>query len=121
MPANLALVLIALSFVTSTNGDEAPFEPALDRKDRDAGHHYGPRCCAAGHEAPSPRWVDYHVGDLDARRLTWTLGRDLTREPVPPSGPVNAVAKGHLEVDGRECTAWKRNMTLHELRPAAPR
>lgn len=74
---------------------------------------------AAGYSGPSPQWVDYYFGNLDARRVTWTLGRDLVVEPPQQGGPVNAVAKGYVEVDGKEFAGWERKMTYRELTPTA--
>lgn len=70
---------------------------------------------ASGYEGPSTAWVEYYFGNLDARRVAWTMGRDLTLEPPQQGGPVNAVAKGYVEVDGKEFTGWERKMTYREL------
>jgi hypothetical protein len=70
---------------------------------------------ASGYDGPSPKWVDYYFGNLDARRVTWSLGRDLVLEPKQDAGPVNAVPKGYVEVDGKEFAGWQRTMTYREL------
>jgi transglutaminase-like putative cysteine protease len=70
---------------------------------------------ATGYDGPSAQWVDYYFGNLDARRVTWTTGRDLTLEPPQQAGPVNAVAKGYVEVDGKEFAGFERKMTYREL------
>lgn len=71
---------------------------------------------AAGYSGPDPRFVDYYFGNLDSRRVTWTEGRDLQLEPPQRGGPVNAVAKGYVEIDGREFTGFQRKMTYREVR-----
>ena len=70
---------------------------------------------AASYSGPSPRWVDFYFGNLDARRVTWTQGRDLTLSPPQAGGPVNAVPKGYVEIDGAENGKWTRKMTFREL------
>lgn len=69
---------------------------------------------ADGYQGPSPAMVDYYFGNLDARRVTWTLGRDLTFDPKQSAGPVNMNAKGYVEVDGKEAK-FDRKMTFHEI------
>lgn len=71
---------------------------------------------AAGYSGPDRAWVDYYFGNLDARRVTWTMGRDLVLEPRQAGGPVNANAKGYVEVDGAEFTGWERKMTFREVK-----
>jgi len=71
---------------------------------------------AAGYSGPDQAWVDYYFGNLDARRVTWTMGRDLVLEPRQAGGPVNANAKGYVEVDGVEFTGWERKMTFREVK-----
>lgn len=71
---------------------------------------------AAGYSGPDQAWVDYYFGNLDARRVTWTMGRDLALEPRQAGGPVNANAKGYVEVDGKEFTGWERKMTFREVK-----
>jgi transglutaminase-like putative cysteine protease len=67
---------------------------------------------ANGYEGPSKDWVDYYFGNLDARRVTWTMGRDLTLAPPQQAGPVNANAKGYVEIDGKEFAGFERKMTF---------
>ncbi len=50
--------------------------------------------------------------------MTWTLGRDLILEPRQADGPVNALPKAYVEVDGRpvpEEEGWTRKLTYREL------
>lgn len=71
---------------------------------------------ATGYAGPDPAWVDYYFGNLEARRVTWSLGRDLTLEPRQSAGPVNAIPKGYVEIDGKELTGWERKMTYREVK-----
>lgn len=70
---------------------------------------------ATGYAGASQAWTDYYFGNLDARRVTWTLGRDLILEPRQQAGPVNAVAKGYVEIDGKEFAGFERKMTFRQL------
>ncbi|MBK8101694.1 MAG: transglutaminase domain-containing protein [Planctomycetes bacterium] len=71
---------------------------------------------ANGYQKADPAMVDYYFGNLDARRVTWTLGRDLTLEPRQAGGPVNANAKGYVEIDGVEFGKFERKMTFREVK-----
>jgi transglutaminase-like putative cysteine protease len=73
---------------------------------------------ADGYRGPDRALVDYYFGNLDARRVTWNRGRDLLLEPRNASGPVNALPKAHVEVDGKplpEKAGWTRKLTFREL------
>ena len=70
---------------------------------------------AAGYSGPDERYVDYYFGNLDSRRVAWTQGRDLQLDPPQQAGPVNAIAKGYVEVDGQEFTGFQRKMTYREV------
>ncbi len=72
-----------------------------------------------GYRGPEPQKVDYYFGNLDARRVTWSTGRDLVLEPKPAASPINALPKAYVEVDGKalaEKTGWTRKLTYHELK-----
>jgi transglutaminase-like putative cysteine protease len=71
---------------------------------------------ANGYSGVDAKLVDYYFGNLDARRVTWTLGRDLTFDPKQAGGPVNMNAKGYVEVDGKELAKFDRKMTFREVR-----
>lgn len=71
---------------------------------------------ANGYAGPDQAMVDYYFGNLDARRVTWTLGRDLVFEPKQSAGPVNMNAKGYVEADGKELAKFDRKMTFREVR-----
>jgi transglutaminase-like putative cysteine protease len=73
---------------------------------------------ADGYTTGDPAKVDYYFGNLDERRVTWSRGRDLTLAPKQDGGPVNALAKAYVEVDGKpaeEKTVWNRKLTFTEL------
>jgi transglutaminase-like putative cysteine protease len=73
---------------------------------------------ADGYTAADPAKVDYYFGNLDERRVTWSRGRDLTLDPKQEGGPVNALAKAYVEVDGKpadEKTVWNRKLTYAEV------
>lgn len=71
---------------------------------------------ANGYSGESETLVDYYFGNLDARRVTWTLGRDLVFDPKQAAGPVNMNAKGYVEIDGAEAPKFDRKMTFKEVR-----
>ncbi len=71
---------------------------------------------ADGYAGPDAAMVDYYFGNLDARRVTWNRGRDLVLAGA--SGPINALPKAHVEVDGvplKEKAGWTRKLTFHEV------
>lgn len=73
---------------------------------------------ADGFDGPDEELVDYYFGNLDARRVTWNVGRDLVLEPAPAQGPVNALPKALIEVDGvvlAEKAGWTRKLTFTEV------
>lgn len=70
---------------------------------------------ANGYRGPDQGLVDYYFGNLDPRRVTWTLGRDLVFDPKQAGGPVNMNAKGYVEVDGKELPKFDRKMTFREV------
>lgn len=70
---------------------------------------------ADGYDGPDPGLVDYYFGNLEARRVTWNRGRDLELAPPAATGPVNAMPKGYVEVDGKEWTKWTRTCTFREV------
>ncbi len=74
---------------------------------------------AAGYFGPDKSKVDYYFGNLDERRVVWSRGRDLTLVPRQAGGPVNALAKAYVEVDGQiaeEKTVWTRKLTYSEAK-----
>jgi transglutaminase-like putative cysteine protease len=74
---------------------------------------------ADGYRGADKAKVDYYFGNLDERRVTWSRGRDLTLSPKQTGGPVNALAKAYVEVDGKpavEKEVWTRKLTFRELK-----
>jgi transglutaminase-like putative cysteine protease len=75
------------------------------------------RTTADGYRGPEPDKVAYYFGNLDDRRVTWSVGRDLVLDPKPAGGPVNALPKAYVEIDGKpaaEKTVWTRKLTYKE-------
>jgi len=74
---------------------------------------------ADGYTGADKSKVDYYFGNIDERRVTWSRGRDLTLSPKQDAGPVNALAKAYVEVDGKtaaEKEVWTRKLTFRELK-----
>lgn len=76
------------------------------------------RTTATGYEGPDPKSVEYYFGNLEPRRVTWSRGRDLQLQPAQAGGPVNAMSKAYIEVDGKELPAaqWTRKLTFREIK-----
>jgi hypothetical protein len=75
------------------------------------------RTTADGMFGADPAKVEYYFGNLDERRMVWSIGRDLTLSPKQDSEPVNAMAKAYVEIDGKvhpEGTGWVRKLTYRE-------
>jgi transglutaminase-like putative cysteine protease len=68
-----------------------------------------------GYHGLEPSKVDYYFGNLDERRVVWSTGRDLMMQPPQDGGPVNALSKMYVEVDGKPYAAWTRELTYREL------
>jgi transglutaminase-like putative cysteine protease len=71
---------------------------------------------ADGYGGKDPAKVEYYFGNIDARRVVWSRGRDLRLEGA--SGPVNALPKAHVEVDGKplaEKEGWTRKLTFTDV------
>ena len=74
---------------------------------------------ADGYKGADKAKVDYYFGNIDERRVTWSRGRDITLSPKQESGPVNALAKAYIEVDGKpaaEKEVWTRKLTFREIK-----
>ncbi|MCI0379830.1 MAG: transglutaminase domain-containing protein [Gemmataceae bacterium] len=76
------------------------------------------RTTATGYDGPNPKMVDYYFGNLEARRVTWSRGRDLILTPPQKGAPVNAIPVAYIEVDGEELSSanWTRLLTFRELK-----
>ena len=70
---------------------------------------------ATGYKGLDPSKVDYYFGSLDERRVMWSSGRDLIMQPPQSDGPVNALTKIYVEVDGKQSTDWTRELTYTEV------
>jgi transglutaminase-like putative cysteine protease len=70
---------------------------------------------ATGYKGFDSSKVDYYFGNLDERRVTWSTGRDLIMQPPQDDGPVNALVKMYVEVDGKQSTDWTRQFTYSEV------
>lgn len=99
-----------------------PNKPSLDGKDTDASYHcwvqfyargigWVPLDVAIADLMPSKGQQEYYFGNLDARRVAWSYGRDLTLAPKQDAGPVNAMHKVYVELDGKPYTTWERKFT----------
>ena len=76
---------------------------------------------ADGYKGGDKAKVEYYFGSIDERRVTWSRGRDLTMSPKQDGGPVNALAKAYVEVDGKptgektgDTVNWSRKLTFTE-------
>lgn len=70
---------------------------------------------AVGYRGADPNLVNYYFGNLDERRVVWSIGRDLRLDPPQEDGPVNALHKMYVEVDGKQYTDWTRIFTYKEI------
>jgi transglutaminase-like putative cysteine protease len=71
---------------------------------------------ATGYQGADAKMVNYYFGNLDERRVVWSVGRDLTMAPAQEAGPVNALTKMYVEVDGKVYNDWSRKFTYKEVR-----
>lgn len=105
-----------------------PNKASLDGKDTDASYHcwvqvyahgigWIPLDVALADLLPNAADRDWYFGHLDARRVTWSYGRDLTLSPPQEAGPVNAMHKVYVEVDGKPYTTWTRKLTYRTTAP----
>jgi hypothetical protein len=72
---------------------------------------------ADGYAGADRKKVDYYFRNVEERRVTWSQGRDLILSPRQSGGPVNAMAKAYVEVDGRELAegaGWTRKLTYRQ-------
>ena len=77
------------------------------------------RTTADGMFGADPAKVEYYFGNLDERRIVWSIGRDLILNPKQDGEPVNAMPKAYLEIDGKvhpEGAGWVRKLTYRERR-----
>ncbi|MGC2332689.1 MAG: transglutaminase domain-containing protein [Candidatus Acidiferrales bacterium] len=72
---------------------------------------------ATGYKGFDPSKIDYYFGNLDDRRVVWSMGRDLMMQPPEDDGPVNSFPKAYVEVNGKQYTDWTRTFTYKSLTP----
>ena len=103
------------------------FKPELDGVDKDGSYHcwvefynpgagWTPLDVALADLQESPAKQQYYFGNLDERRVAWTIGRDLTLAPQQAGGPVNSLPKAYVEVNGKPYTNWTRKFTYRSLK-----
>ena len=80
---------------------------------------------ASGYAGPDEKMVEYYFGNIDERRVVWSIGRDLKLDPPQAGGPVNALPKAYVEVDGKpyseksadgKAVQWSRKLTYTEVK-----
>ena len=70
---------------------------------------------ATGYHGLDKSKIDYYFGNIDDRRVVWSMGRDLMMQPAQDDGPVNSLPKAYVEVDGKQSTDFTRQFTYKEL------
>jgi len=70
---------------------------------------------STGYHGPDMKKVEYYFGNLDERRVVWSIGRDLTMQPPQEDGPVNSLPKAYVEIDGKQSSDWTRQLTYKEI------
>lgn len=99
-----------------------PNKATLQGKDMDASYHcwvefyarglgWVPLDVALADLLPQRDQQEYYFGSLEPRRVTWSYGRDLELAPKQDAGPVNAMHKVYVEIDGKPHTTWERKFT----------
>jgi len=74
---------------------------------------------ATGYHGLDKSKIDYYFGNIDDRRVVWSMGRDLMMQPAQDDGPVNSLPKAYVEVDGKQSTDFTRTFTYKELSASA--
>lgn len=62
-----------------------------------------------------PRKHDYFFGTVDANRVQFTLGRDLTLQPKQAGPPLNYFIYPYVEVDGKPFDKIEKKFSYREL------
>jgi transglutaminase-like putative cysteine protease len=65
-----------------------------------------------------PKKHDYFFGTLDANRVQFSVGRDLTLQPKQAGGPLNYFIYPYVEVDGKPFEGIDKKFSYREV--AAP-
>jgi transglutaminase-like putative cysteine protease len=66
---------------------------------------------ATGYHGYDPGKIDYYFGNIDERRVVWSMGRDLMMQPAQNDGPVNSLPKAYVEIDGKSSVDFTRTFT----------
>ncbi|HXW16409.1 MAG TPA: transglutaminase domain-containing protein [Terriglobia bacterium] len=61
-----------------------------------------------------PRKHDYFFGSLDANRVQFSVGRDLTLQPKQDGGPLNYFIYPYVEVDGQPFEGIEKKFSYQE-------
>ncbi len=59
----------------------------------------------------SPEKKDYYFDHVDSNRVAFSLGRNIDLAPKQDGPKLNWFIKCHVELDGKEHTAWTRELT----------
>ncbi len=70
---------------------------------------------STGYHGADKKKVEYYFGNLDERRVVWSIGRDLTMQPPQEAEPVNSLPKAYVEIDGKQSSDWTRQLTYKEI------
>jgi len=70
---------------------------------------------STGYHGTDKEKVEYYFGNLDERRVVWSVGRDLTMQPPQEDGPVNSLPKAYVEIDSKQSNNWTRLLTYKEI------
>ncbi len=65
-----------------------------------------------------PKKHDYFFGSLDANRVQFSVGRDLTLQPKQDGGPLNYFIYPYVEVDGKPFESVEKKFSYRELADA---
>jgi len=62
-----------------------------------------------------PQKHDYFFGTLDANRVQFSVGRDLTLQPKQDGGPLNYFIYPYVEVDGKPFEGIEKKFSYREM------
>lgn len=63
-----------------------------------------------------PNDKDYYFQKIDARRVTFSRGRNINLVPRQHGDPLPFFVKGYVEADGKEHKGWTRTLTYTEVK-----
>ena len=64
----------------------------------------------------TPNDKDYYFQRIDARRVTFSRGRNVNLVPKQWGDPLPFFVKGYVESDGKEHKGWSRTLTYTEVK-----